>query len=162
MAASKPAFAARLTEAIASRAAKLSLGGWSKLDELPFDFERRRISVLVEKDDARMLIVKGAAEEILARAKAVDHPDGRVLPIDEATRATLQEMERDEADQGNRVLAVAWKPMPPACSQVSAADECDLVNLRSRSGTRNLRSERSSLVLCPRAVIVCPASKSDA
>jgi P-type Mg2+ transporter len=74
-----------------------------------------------------MLIVKGAAEEILSRAKAVDHPDGRVLPIDEATRATLQNMERDEAAQGNRVLAVAWKPMPPGYSQVSAEDECDLV-----------------------------------
>ena len=105
----------------------MPLDGWSKLDELPFDFERRRVSVLVEKDHARMLIVKGAAEEILARAKGVDHPDGRVVPIDEPTRAALQDIERDEAAQGNRVLAVAWKPMPLARSQLLAEDECDLI-----------------------------------
>jgi P-type Mg2+ transporter len=116
-----------LDEAIASEATKVPLHGWSKLDELPFDFERRRVSVLVEKDNARMLIVKGAAEEVLARAKAVDHPDGRVLPIDEPIRAALQDMERDEAGQGNRVLAVAWKPMPAGHSQLLAQDECDLV-----------------------------------
>jgi P-type Mg2+ transporter len=84
-----------LDEAIAKHAAKVPLDGWSKLDELPFDFERRRISVLVEKDHARMLIVKGAAEEILARARSVDDADGRVLPIDNPTRAALQEIERD-------------------------------------------------------------------
>jgi P-type Mg2+ transporter len=116
-----------LDEAIASRAVKLPLDGWSKLDELPFDFERRRISVLVEKDQDRILIVKGAAEEILARAKSVDGSDGRVLPVDERTRASLQEMERNEAAQGNRVLAVAWKPMPLDRSQLLPEDECDLV-----------------------------------
>jgi Mg2+-importing ATPase len=116
-----------LDEAIARHATKVPFDGWSKLDELPFDFERRRVSVLVEKDDAHMLIVKGAAEEIIARAKAVDHPDGRVLPIDEPTRAALQDMERDEADQGNRVLAVAWKSMPQGRRQLLAQDECDLV-----------------------------------
>ena len=115
-----------LDEAIAKHAAKVPLDGWSKLDELPFDFERRRISVLVEKDHARMLIVKGAAEEIIARAKSVDVTDGHVLPIDHRIRAALQEIERDEAAQGNRVLAVAWKPMPPDRSQLLAEDECDL------------------------------------
>jgi len=115
-----------LDEAIAKHATKVPLDGWSKLDELPFDFERRRISVLVEKDHARMLIVKGAAEEIIARAKSVDVTDGHVLPIDHRIRAALQEIERDEAAQGNRVLAVAWKPMPPDRSQLLAEDECDL------------------------------------
>src|SRR6516225_5104730 len=115
-----------LDEAIAKHATKVPLDGWSKLDEWPFDFERRRIAVLVEKDHARMLIVKGAAEEIIARAKSVDVTDGHVLPIDHRIRAALQEIERDEAAQGNRVLAVAWKPMPPDRSQLLAEDECDL------------------------------------
>ena len=116
-----------LDDAIAAHATKVPLEGWSKLDELPFDFERRRISVLAEKDGARMLIVKGAAEEILARAASVDGPDGRVLPIDEAIRTALQQIERDQAAQGNRVLAVAWKPMPSDRSQLLPEDECDLV-----------------------------------
>jgi Mg2+-importing ATPase len=115
-----------LDEAIAAHSAKLPLEGWRKVDELPFDFERRRISVLVESDHARLLIVKGAAEEIIARAGSVDGADGRVAPIDAPTRAALQAIERDEAAQGNRVLAVAWKPMPADRAQLQPEDECDL------------------------------------
>src|SRR6185312_8869047 len=40
----------------------IDLAGWRKLDEVPFDFERRRVSVLVERDGKRMLVVKGAPE----------------------------------------------------------------------------------------------------
>jgi len=116
-----------LDEAIVRHAADISLEGWSKIDEVPFDFERRRISVLVERKGARLLIVKGAPEEILARASAVDAGDGRTLPIDASARATLQEIERNEAVQGNRVLAVAWKPMPQDRVQLLPGDECNLV-----------------------------------
>jgi P-type Mg2+ transporter len=116
-----------LDEAIAAHSAKLPLAGWRKLDELPFDFERRRMSVLVESDHQRLLIVKGAPEEILARTVSVDGDAGQVLPIDAPTRAALQEIERDEAEQGNRVLAVAWKPMPPDRAQLLPEDERDLI-----------------------------------
>ncbi len=116
-----------LDEAIVRHAADVSLDSWLKIDELPFDFERRRISVLVERDGARLLIVKGAPEEILARANSVDSGDGQALPVDPPVRAKLQQIERDEAAQGNRVLAVAWKPMPKDRDQLLPADECNLV-----------------------------------
>jgi Mg2+-importing ATPase len=116
-----------LDEAIASHAAKVSFEGWSKLDELPFDFERRRVSMLVEKGHARMLIVKGAVEEILVRAVSVDGADGSVLPLDGSRRTALLEIEHDEAAQGNRVLAVAWKPIPADRTQLVPKDECDLI-----------------------------------
>ncbi len=116
-----------LDEAIAARSAKLPLEGWRRIDELPFDFQRRRISMLVDSDQARLLIVKGAPEEIIARAGSVDNGDGRIAPIDAPMRATLREIERDEAAQGNRVLAVAWKAMPPERTQLQPDDECDLV-----------------------------------
>jgi len=115
-----------LDEAIARHAAKIAFAVWTKIDELPFDFERRRVSVLAEKDRARMLIVKGAAEEILARARSVEGANGCVLPLDDARRTALQEIEREEAAQGNRVLAVAWKPMPVDRAQLLPEDECDL------------------------------------
>ena len=53
-----------LDEAIVA-AEPLDLAGWRKLDEVPFDFERRRVSVLVEHDGQRRLIVKGAPEDLL-------------------------------------------------------------------------------------------------
>ena len=43
----------------------IDVSAWKKIDEVPFDFERRRVSVLLDKGDTRMLVVKGAAEEIL-------------------------------------------------------------------------------------------------
>jgi len=116
-----------LDDAIAAHSATLPLAGWRKIDELPFDFERRRISVLVESERQRLLIVKGAPEEILARAVSVDVDAKQVLPMDAPTRAALQQIERDEAAQGNRVLAVAWKAMPPDRTQLLAEDEGDLI-----------------------------------
>jgi P-type Mg2+ transporter len=116
-----------LDEAIGRHFADVPLEDWSKIDEVPFDFERRRISVLVEHDHTRLLIVKGAPEEILARACSVDTRDGRTAPIDASARLALQEIERKEAAQGNRVLAVAWKEMPRNRAQLLPEDECDLV-----------------------------------
>jgi Mg2+-importing ATPase len=44
---------------------KIDISGWKKIDEVPFDFERRRVSVLLEKEGQRLLVVKGAPDEIL-------------------------------------------------------------------------------------------------
>ena len=46
----------------------IDVSAWKKIDEVPFDFERRRVSVLLDKGDTRMLVVKGAPEEILGFA----------------------------------------------------------------------------------------------
>ena len=54
--------------------ADIDVSGWTKVDEVPFDFERRRVSVLVEKDGARLLVVKGAPED---RAAHPGQPNGR-------------------------------------------------------------------------------------
>jgi len=52
-----------LDEAILAR--PFDAAAWRKIDEVPFDFERRRVSVLAETDGERLLIVKGAPEDIL-------------------------------------------------------------------------------------------------
>ena len=48
--------------------------GWTKLDEVPFDFERRRVSVLLEKDRRRILVVKGAPEDVLRLSSHYEEP----------------------------------------------------------------------------------------
>ena len=55
--------------------------GWRKLDELPFGFERRRVSVLAEKDGRRRLVVKGAPEDVLAACTSLQRGDA-VVPLD--------------------------------------------------------------------------------
>src|SRR5215207_9128225 len=57
-----------LDDAILSHSSDWALTGWCRVADVPFDFERRRVSVLAEKEGRRLLFVKGAPEEILARS----------------------------------------------------------------------------------------------
>ncbi len=101
--------------------------GWRKIDEIPFDFERRRVSVLVEHGGQRCLIVKGSPEEILRLSGQYEAADGRTQPLDSATRTIFEATLAGLGAQGYRALAVAsrWA----AADQVTAAvgDETDLV-----------------------------------
>jgi len=101
-------------------------GGYTKVDEIPFDFERRRVSVVLDAPDGRRLLVtKGAPEQLLPMTAAVDR-DGRLEPLAEDDRRRgIALYERLGAD-GLRVLAVAYREVPHAPSY-SRADERDLV-----------------------------------
>src|SRR5262249_14891530 len=98
---------------------------YSRVDEVPFDFERRRVSVVVEDGSERLLIVKGAPESVL-RVCAEVELDGALKPFDTADRATPAELFRELSSDGYRVLAVAYRRMErqPA---YTVADERDLV-----------------------------------
>jgi len=62
--------------------------GWTKIDEVPFDFQRRRVSVLVEHESRRLLITKGAPEDILKLAVRYEEPgEPELLPLNDAARA---------------------------------------------------------------------------
>jgi Mg2+-importing ATPase len=86
---------------------KLDTGAWQKLDEIPFDFERRRVSVLLGDGRTRLLVVKGAPEEILARSAVYLAPDGERPTLDSATRTRLLERFESWGEEGYRVLGVA-------------------------------------------------------
>ena len=99
--------------------------GWTKIDERPFDFERRRVSVLAEKDGARIEIVKGAPETILALCTLVEANGGELLPLDDERRAALVALHGERAAQGLRLLGVAWKPAQGR-TRIEADDDCGL------------------------------------
>lgn len=96
------------------------------VDEIPFDFTRRRMSVvLADKSGKRQLITKGAVEEILAVSSYIEL-EGRVSPMDDqARRLALATYEKHNAE-GLRMLAVAQKNRLPEGS-FGVADESDLV-----------------------------------
>jgi P-type Mg2+ transporter len=99
---------------------------YRKVDEIPFDFNRRRMSVVVaEQDQHHLLICKGAVEEILAVCTLVQH-DGATEPITEETLARMRELTADLNEEGLRVVAVAIKEMPPTRETYGLRDECDL------------------------------------
>ena len=78
-----------LDEAILA-AHPFDMAGWRKIDEVPFDFERRRVSVLVEHDAKRRLIVKGAPEDLLRLSGRYEDADGEERPLDAETRRTFE------------------------------------------------------------------------
>ncbi|PWU19397.1 MAG: magnesium-translocating P-type ATPase [Candidatus Rokuibacteriota bacterium] len=98
---------------------------YSRVDEIPFDFERRRVSVVVEDGGGRLLIVKGAPESVLPVCAEVEL-DGALKPLDAAARATAAELFRELSSDGYRALAVAYRQLErrPA---YTVADERDLV-----------------------------------
>lgn len=100
---------------------------YRKIDEIPFDFTRRRLSVVVEKEnDGRILICKGAVEEILSLCTKVEH-NGKVIPITELTHQEAETLTKNLNGDGLRVVAVAYKPVTSDKNIYSTADENDLI-----------------------------------
>ena len=100
--------------------------GWTKIDEVPFDFERRRLSVLVEREGARRLAVKGAPADVIALCDRFESPDGP-RPWTDADREAAAAVLHDLESSGFRVLGVAYKPVAPTLADASLQDECELV-----------------------------------
>jgi Mg2+-importing ATPase len=99
--------------------------GYEKRDEIPYDFERRRLSIVVERQSRRLLITKGAPEGILARSVAYESDD-RTAQLDAAALERCQKTYEGLSKQGFRVLAVAYADVE-ASLNYSAADEKDLI-----------------------------------
>ncbi|RVT39553.1 magnesium-translocating P-type ATPase [Sphingobium algorifonticola] len=101
-----------LDEALLEHMADKALSGWTKIDERPFDFERRRVSVLAEHGADRVEIVKGAPETVLALCDRAQTADGRTMLLDEALRREIIDLHDARAAEGLRLLGVAWKAAP--------------------------------------------------
>ena len=142
---------------------------WRKRDEIPFDFERRRLSVVAETADRRLLIVKGAPESVFACCTQLETGDGPAPLSDDAlarARATFEQL----GDQGFRTLAIAYRPVPEqpayrvadetgltlagflAFSDPPLADAAETIEALRRDGVRikilTGDSERVALHLC--------------
>lgn len=107
---------------------EMDTGAWTKIDEVPFDFERRRVSVLVDRGDARWLVVKGAPDDVLTLCDRHEDHEGRSqAPLDAAARERLRARCHDLERQGLRVLGVAWREVPPDHPHADVRDESNLV-----------------------------------
>jgi len=103
--------------------------GFAKIDEIPFDFSRRRLSVVVSHGpDQHILICKGAVEEIFAVCSRYEI-DGTTGRLDESHFTTAKEETIALNSDGFRVVAVAYKELDASQTVYSAADERDLILL---------------------------------
>jgi len=93
-------------------------------DEIPFDFQRRRVSVVVEDGAERLLIAKGAPESVLGVCSAME-VSGKITPLSGDALAAAEELFRRLSSDGYRVLAVACRPVDPK-AHYGVADEGEL------------------------------------
>jgi Mg2+-importing ATPase len=101
---------------------------YQKIDEVPFDFIRRRVSVVIEKESERFFIAKGAPEEIL-KACTFYELDQIVADLDAETREKIEQKYSDYSLQGLRVLGVAFKRIRIDKAVYSINDETDMTFL---------------------------------
>ena len=106
---------------------QVDLAAWRKIDEVPFDFERRRVSVLVDDGGQRLLIVKGAPEDVLGLASSYVRQGSPPLPLDAAAREIAQRTFSGLSEEGYRILAVAWREVEPDRQHADVADETELI-----------------------------------
>ena len=99
----------------------------TKVDEVPFDFSRRRLSVVVADAQGKtQMVTKGAAEEMLEICSYVE-VDGTAQPLTDEKLAQIRKQVADLNAEGLRVIAVAQKTNPRTVGEFGIADECDMV-----------------------------------
>ncbi len=107
---------------------EVDVASWRKIDECPFDFERRRVSVLVDNGKTRLLVVKGAPEDILRLSTRYERDrDAEPVPFDKTSRSSVQEIFESLGRQGFRVLGIAWRQEGPDHNHAVVSDETELV-----------------------------------
>lgn len=100
---------------------------YTKVDEVPFDFSRRRLSVVVADAQGKtQMVTKGAAEEMLEICSFVE-ADGTAQPLTDEKLAQIRKQVAGLNAEGLRVIAVAQKTNPRTVGEFGIADECDMV-----------------------------------
>jgi Mg2+-importing ATPase len=107
---------------------EINITAFQKIDEVPFDFVRRRVSVVTEYKRQRVLIAKGAPEEII-KVCSYCEVGGVITDLTEESRKRIEQKYYDLSSEGFRVLGVSYKKLRKEKAVYSVNDECDLVFL---------------------------------
>ncbi|MGB8216929.1 MAG: magnesium-translocating P-type ATPase [Candidatus Methanoperedens sp.] len=86
------------------------VSGCQKLDEVPYDFIRKRLSVLVSKDNKHLIITKGALQNVLAVCSSAEISEGNIVDI-AAVKEQIQRCFETQSSQGFRILGVAYRDL---------------------------------------------------
>ena len=114
-----------LDEAILANT-KINVKAWKKIDELPFDFERRRVSVLVDNGKERMIVIKGAPEDIISLCTSYEDK-GKTVKMNKTIEHKLLDTYHEESKNGFRTLGIAWQKLPKTHDKAAISDEHDMV-----------------------------------
>ncbi|HUX62957.1 magnesium-translocating P-type ATPase [Sulfuricella sp.] len=106
----------------------IEIGAWKKIDEVPFDFERRRVSVLLDNGETRWLVVKGAPDEIAGLCTHYEAEGANFQrSIDDEALTAIRGQYHALEEEGFRVLGIAWRQVPLDHPHAVVSDETELV-----------------------------------
>ena len=121
-----------IDEAVVNRALKNDMSKYidkyKLVDEIPFDFTRRRLSVIVTDGEKKQMITKGAVEEVLELCTMVDY-QGKVSPITNKIKENIKQISKNLNKDGLRVIAVCQKNNVRDTNIFDVSDEKDMVLL---------------------------------
>ncbi len=103
------------------------LDGWRKLGEVPYDFARKRLSVLAERGGRRVLVTKGALHQVLEVCVAAETGEGASRPLSEV-REAIERTYAELSEQGFRTVGVAIREVDPATA-IDRASEAGMTFL---------------------------------
>lgn len=106
---------------------KCTISSFSKLDEIPYDFVRKRLSVLVKSGQDNVMIIKGAVANVLSVCSKAELSTGNLIEI-EKVRTSLQEKFETLSAEGSRILGVAYRNVGSK-ERIMKSDETDMVFL---------------------------------
>ena len=106
---------------------KLDLAGYQKVDEIPYDFLRKRLSILVAHDDGHLMVTKGALANVLAVCCTAEIAEGKIVDI-ATVQAPIEQQLSEYSNKGCRTLGVAYKNLR-AESRMNKVDETGMTFL---------------------------------
>ena len=106
---------------------EIDVSAWRKIDEVPFDFERRRVSVLVQSAQGRRLVVKGAPEDVLRLCTQYQDSSGASVALDASARERIDALFDSLGQEGFRALGIAWRDVALDHPHAVVSDESELV-----------------------------------
>jgi Mg2+-importing ATPase len=104
----------------------IDIDDYTKIDEIPFDFIRKRVSVITSRTSGMILVSKGAPEEILRVCSSVEI-GGAVEPLTDSRREQINALYYAQSNEGFRTLAVCYRSVNPGQVRFSIDDEKDMV-----------------------------------
>ena len=106
---------------------QFDLSNFTKLDEIPYDFIRKRLSILASEGEAHLMVTKGALSNVLAVCSSAELAEGRIVDIGTAEGQLRRQFE-DFSRKGSRTLGVAYKNVVSA-TVITREQETDMTFL---------------------------------
>jgi Mg2+-importing ATPase len=88
----------------------IDMSAYQKLDEVPYDFNRKRLSILVSENNTHLMVTKGALDNVLAVCSSAETSNGKIVSI-KAVHEQIQKSFKDLSEQGFRTLGVAYRDL---------------------------------------------------